>query len=126
LFDDAIGLAEEGFDVSPRLAGLVAEDAERLARFPATAAYFLPGGQPLKARPPRCEPVIGGDPVQRHEADVVAMPGIGGTGVAETGEKFHATLLPPRPGAVRASTHPTGRRFLVARDGHPRNRAGPA
>ena len=49
LFDDAIALAEGGFAVSPRLAGLVAQDAERLARFPATAAYFLPGGQPLTA-----------------------------------------------------------------------------
>ncbi len=47
LFDAAIGLAEAGFPVSPRLAGLVARDAERLARFPDTAAYFLPGGVPL-------------------------------------------------------------------------------
>ena len=49
LFDDAIRLAEEGFPVSPRLAGLVARDAARLARFPATRAYFLPGGVALKA-----------------------------------------------------------------------------
>lgn len=48
LFDAAIALAEDGFDVSPRLAGLVARDAERLARFPETAAYFLPGGAPLQ------------------------------------------------------------------------------
>ncbi|MGD9861661.1 MAG: gamma-glutamyltransferase family protein, partial [Pseudodonghicola sp.] len=47
LFAAAIGLADRGFDVSPRLAALVAEDAERLARFPSTAAYFLPGGTPL-------------------------------------------------------------------------------
>ncbi|MFV0332633.1 MAG: gamma-glutamyltransferase [Tropicimonas sp.] len=47
LFSDAIALAEEGFIVSPRLAGLVAEDAERLGRFPATADYFLPGGAPV-------------------------------------------------------------------------------
>jgi len=49
LFDDAIGLAENGFEVSPRLAGLVENDAERLSRFPSTAAYFLPGGSPLQA-----------------------------------------------------------------------------
>lgn len=49
LFDQAIGLAENGFEVSPRLAGLVAGDSERLGRFPATAAYFLPGGKPLQA-----------------------------------------------------------------------------
>jgi gamma-glutamyltranspeptidase/glutathione hydrolase len=49
LFDPAIALATDGFAVSPRLAGLIAEDSERLGRFPATAAYFLPGGVPLKA-----------------------------------------------------------------------------
>ena len=47
LFDDAIRLADEGFAVSPRLAALVAGDAERLSRFPRTAAYFLPGGAPI-------------------------------------------------------------------------------
>jgi gamma-glutamyltranspeptidase/glutathione hydrolase len=49
LFSDAIRLAEEGFIVSPRLAGLVAGDAERLARYAETRAYFLPGGTPLQA-----------------------------------------------------------------------------
>ena len=49
LFGDAIWLAENGFTVSPRLAGLVEGDAERLGRFPETAAYFLPGGTAIKA-----------------------------------------------------------------------------
>ncbi|MCR8548995.1 gamma-glutamyltransferase [Salipiger sp. P9] len=49
LFDDAIALAEDGFTVSPRLAGLVAGDAERLQRFPATAAYFFPSGTAIAA-----------------------------------------------------------------------------
>ncbi len=49
LFDAGIGLAEGGFAVSPRLAGLVARDAERLGRFPATADYFLPDGAALQA-----------------------------------------------------------------------------
>lgn len=49
LFDDAIALADEGFTVSPRLAGLVAEDSERLGRFPATKAYFFPGGEAVAA-----------------------------------------------------------------------------
>ncbi len=51
LFDDAIALAEAGFAVSPRLAGLVAGDVEagRLDRFPATAAYFAPQGAPVAA-----------------------------------------------------------------------------
>ncbi|MBC7133735.1 MAG: gamma-glutamyltransferase [Roseovarius sp.] len=48
LFADAIRLAEDGFTVSPRLAGLVAGDAARLARDADTRAYFLPGGQPLQ------------------------------------------------------------------------------
>lgn len=47
LFGDAIALAEDGFAVSPRLASLIARDAERLSRFEMTAAYFLPGGAPL-------------------------------------------------------------------------------
>ncbi|WP_425085078.1 gamma-glutamyltransferase [Ruegeria profundi] len=48
LFTDGIRLADDGFLVSPRLASLVANDAERLSRFPATAAYFLPEGEPLQ------------------------------------------------------------------------------
>lgn len=49
LFAEAIRLADDGFIVSPRLAGLVAEDPEGIGRFPATAAYFLPAGQPIQA-----------------------------------------------------------------------------
>jgi gamma-glutamyltranspeptidase/glutathione hydrolase len=49
LFERAIELAENGFAVSPRLAGLVAADSERLSRFAATRAYFLPGGRPIAA-----------------------------------------------------------------------------
>ena len=48
LFDPALKLAEEGFEVSPRLAQLVADDKERLSKFPETAAYFLPGGKPIE------------------------------------------------------------------------------
>ena len=49
LLEPAIRLAEDGFAVSPRLAEAVAEDADRLSTDPATAAYFLPGGEPLTA-----------------------------------------------------------------------------
>ena len=49
LFEPAIALAEEGFAVSPRLAGLVKRDAERLSRHAVTADYFLPSGAPLQA-----------------------------------------------------------------------------
>jgi gamma-glutamyltranspeptidase/glutathione hydrolase len=48
LFTDAIGHAENGFPVSLRLAMLVTEDQERLSSSEATAAYFLPDGQPLQ------------------------------------------------------------------------------
>jgi gamma-glutamyltranspeptidase / glutathione hydrolase len=48
LLSPAIALADGGFIVSPRLAALVAYDAERLGRFPATADYFLPNGIPLQ------------------------------------------------------------------------------
>lgn len=49
LFDDAIALAAGGFEVSPRLAGLVARDSERLVRYGATARYFYPQGAPIQA-----------------------------------------------------------------------------
>ena len=49
LFRDAIRLADEGFAVSPRLAGLVAEEGDALKRYPETTAYFFPGGQPVAA-----------------------------------------------------------------------------
>ncbi|MEM9638680.1 MAG: gamma-glutamyltransferase, partial [Pseudomonadota bacterium] len=45
----AIDRAEQGFEVSPRLAGLIEGDAERLSRFATTADYFMPGGTPLAA-----------------------------------------------------------------------------
>ena len=45
----SIAMAEDGFAVSPRLAGLIESDQERLGKFQATADYFMPGGVPLKA-----------------------------------------------------------------------------
>jgi gamma-glutamyltranspeptidase/glutathione hydrolase len=47
LFAEAIDLAESGFPVSPRLAALVARDADRLRQFSDTAAYFFRGGEAL-------------------------------------------------------------------------------
>ncbi|EAQ23556.1 gamma-glutamyltransferase [Roseovarius sp. 217] len=49
LFTDAIRLAEDGFPVSPRLAGLIAADADHLKVFAETRDYFLPDGAPLTA-----------------------------------------------------------------------------
>jgi gamma-glutamyltranspeptidase/glutathione hydrolase len=47
LFAEAIDLAESGFPVSPRLAALVAGDADRLRQFSDTAAYFFRGWEAL-------------------------------------------------------------------------------
>ena len=47
LFDDAIALAETGFEVSPRMAASIAGDAERLSRYGNARDYFVPGGEPL-------------------------------------------------------------------------------
>ncbi len=49
LFNDAITLADQGFAVSPRMAGAVAADAARLALHPETADYFLPDGVAVQA-----------------------------------------------------------------------------
>ena len=48
LFGPAILLAEQGFRVSPRLATLLAGE-QHLRRDPAAAAFYYPGGEPLKA-----------------------------------------------------------------------------
>lgn len=48
LFAPAIMAAEEGFTVSPRLAALIAQEADRLRRDPQARAYFLlPDGRPV-------------------------------------------------------------------------------
>ena len=49
LLAPATQMATDGFTVSPRLAALVAGDIERLASSDTTAAYFMPGGTPIKA-----------------------------------------------------------------------------
>ncbi|MGW4720377.1 gamma-glutamyltransferase family protein [Nocardia sp. NPDC004260] len=47
LFDPAIGLADQGFPISPRLAGQIAESAKDLAADEDAKAYFLnPDGSP--------------------------------------------------------------------------------
>lgn len=58
-FEAAIGLASEGFIVSPRLAESLASPrlkGSALGSQPHTAAYFYPGGEPLKAGARRTNP----------------------------------------------------------------------
>ena len=50
LFDDTIKLAEQGFEVSPRLAKLVElEINPGVKKMPVASDYFFPNGEPLKA-----------------------------------------------------------------------------
>ncbi|MCR5860082.1 gamma-glutamyltransferase [Mesorhizobium sp. J428] len=49
LFNPAIDLAKEGFAVSPRLAALVADDADKLGTQASTRDYFFPAGKPIAA-----------------------------------------------------------------------------
>jgi gamma-glutamyltranspeptidase/glutathione hydrolase len=49
LLQPAINTATKGFKASPRLAGLVELDQERLALNSNAAAYFLPDGKPVQA-----------------------------------------------------------------------------
>jgi gamma-glutamyltranspeptidase/glutathione hydrolase len=46
LFDAAIEYAEHGFPVSVRLSRMLADHADLLRRYPATAAQFMPDGSP--------------------------------------------------------------------------------
>ncbi|SMH49684.1 gamma-glutamyltransferase [Mesorhizobium australicum] len=49
LLDPAIDLATNGFTVSPRLAALVADDADKLGTQASTRDYFFPTGKPIAA-----------------------------------------------------------------------------
>lgn len=60
LFQPAIDLADSGFEVSPRLAGMLDDEtrAERLRTFEATADYFFPEGRALEAGDRRDNPAF--------------------------------------------------------------------
>ena len=49
LFFDAIKLAEDGFEISPRLGKLIENDEKRLTTFNLTSQYFKPSGKLKKA-----------------------------------------------------------------------------
>ena len=77
LLAPAIDLAENGFAVSPRLASLVASDAERLASSDTTAAYFLPKGVAVQA---------GDMLVNQAYADTLQLIATGGAETFYTGD----------------------------------------
>ncbi|WP_424991030.1 gamma-glutamyltransferase [Fluviibacterium sp. S390] len=86
LFDDAIALAEDGFPVSPRLATLIVDDAEKLGRFPATAEYFMPGGTPL------AEGTILKNPAYADTLMTIADKGVGAFYTGEIAEGITAAV----------------------------------
>lgn len=48
LVEPAIQLAEQGFEIDEDFARMLQRQSNRLSRFPASAALFLPGGEPLQ------------------------------------------------------------------------------
>ena len=98
-FDAAIKLAEEGFEISPRLASVLAND--RLRQFtriddhPVSAAYFYPEGEPLP------EGFVRDNPDYAETLRRVATEGIEAFYTGEIAEGIVAALAEaPRPGAM--------------------------
>lgn len=96
LFQDATTLATNGFEVSPRLADMVQADADRLGRFPATAAYFLPDGEPIQAGETLTNPAY---------AETLTMLADGGAEAFYTGDLARdivatVTQAPGNPGVL--------------------------
>ena len=98
-FEAAISLAEEGFEVTPRLAGILSND--RLRQFtriddhPVSAAYFYPNGEPLAVGDVRDNPDYA-ETLRR-----VAAEGPDAFYKGEIPEAIVAALAEePRPGAM--------------------------
>jgi gamma-glutamyltranspeptidase/glutathione hydrolase len=99
VFSDAIALAEDGFEVSPRLATLLAN--ERLRRFvrlddhPVSAAYFYPDGEPL------AEGAVRDNPDYAETLRLIAAEGAGAFYQGAIPEAVVAAISEePRPGAL--------------------------
>lgn len=100
LFQPAIRLAENGFAVSPRLAGFLPRMAKlgRLDENPAAAAYFFPDGQPLKIGQLLKNPEYA-DTLRR-----IAQEGAVAFYTDEIAEKIaRAAQEPPNPGTLTAT-----------------------
>ena len=83
LFLEAITLAEQGFAVSPRLAGLVANDSERLSRFSDTSTYFFRDGEPL---------AVGSLLTNAYYADVMRKMAVNGAEAIYSGDIAEAIV----------------------------------
>ncbi|MCR9079374.1 MAG: gamma-glutamyltransferase family protein [Hyphomonadaceae bacterium] len=98
-FDAAIELADEGFVVSPRLAGTLADarirQFTRLDDHPVSAAYFFPDGESL------AEGAVRDNPDYAETLRRVATDGIETFYTGENAEAIVATLTEaPRPSAI--------------------------
>ena len=99
LFEDAISHAEEGWKVSPRFAGVLANDRmrkfTRIDDHPVTSAYFFPGGRPLSAG------TIVKNPEYAHTLSMIAEQGSKAFYEGELAEKIVATANEsPRPSGM--------------------------
>lgn len=98
-FDAAINLAETGFEISPRLAGVLADQRirqfTRLDDHPISAAYFYPDGEPLP------EGFVRDNPDYAETLRRVASEGVDAFYTGAIPEAIVATLAEePRPGAM--------------------------
>ncbi|MEC7289077.1 MAG: gamma-glutamyltransferase family protein, partial [Pseudomonadota bacterium] len=98
-FDAAIQLAQNGFEVTPRLADMLANERlrqfTRLDQHPVSAAYFYPEGEPLAAGSMRDNPDYAAT-LQR-----IAVEGIDAFYTGDIAEAIIATVgEAPRPGAM--------------------------
>ena len=97
VLEPAIRLANEGFVVSPRMAGFLVRlrDATLLDDNPATAAYFYPDGEPLRAGDLRPNPAY---------AETLGSFAARGTSAFYTGDVaaqiVSAVQAEPRPGTL--------------------------
>ncbi len=78
----AIRLARDGFTPDARLLGAIADRQKELQRWPASAAKFLPGGQPPAAG------AVWRDPAQAHTLELLAEQGDQGFYHGETAAKL--------------------------------------
>lgn len=110
LFAPALDLAENGFAVSPRLAGLIVGDMATLARDPAARAYFLDAaGAPL---------AVGA--VLKNPAYADTLKALRADGAAAF---YEGALAPKIVAAVRGSANPGGLSLEDLRDYQVKERA---